>query len=175
MKKILKFFIYFILLLFFVLLLLPKESLYNYLEHSLSKKKVLISNEQRNEKLLSLDINNAEIYYEGIKVANINSTSFILLLFYNEININNIKVLDSLSTIVPSSINNIKVKYSVLDYKNIDINSTGSFGEIEGKLNIITRKLIIKLKASSFMKSNYSKLLRNMRLKDGKYIWEQNL
>ena len=175
MKKILKLFSYLILLIFFILILLPKESIYNYIEHQLSNDEVIISNENRDEKLLSLNINNADIYYEGIKIANIDKTSFLFFFFYNEVNINNIRIEDSLSTMIPSSITNVKIKYTILDYEFIHIKSIGSFGKLEGTLNILNKKLFLKLEPSSLMKTKYNKLLKNMKLKDGKYIWEKNL
>lgn len=175
MKKIFKFFVYLFLLIFFILLLLPKESLYNYLEHKLSSTNIIVSNEQRKERLLSLDVNNSDIYYEGIKVANIREVSFLTLLFYNEINMKNIEVLDSLAVIIPPSIKNVNIKYSILDYKNIHINSAGSFGKLEGTFNILNTKLTLNLDASKLMKTKYLKLLKSMKFKDGKYIWEKSL
>lgn len=175
MKKIFKLFFYLFLLVFFIIALLPKEAIYNYFEHKLLMQKIIISNEQRNEKLLSLDINNAKIYYEGINVANVEKASFLGLLLYNDINISNVRVLKSLSNIIPSSIKTINIKYTILDYEHIYIKSSGAFGNLSGTLNILNRKLVLELEASSIMKRNYNKLLRNMKLKNGKYLWEKNL
>ncbi|APW64566.1 MULTISPECIES: hypothetical protein [Arcobacteraceae] len=175
MKKIFKFFFYLVLLLFFIITLLPKESLYNLLEHKLSNEEVIISNEKRDEKLFVLNVSDAKIYYEGINVAVIDKMSFSTFLFFNNINISNVKVGESLSRMIPSLIENIDIKYSVLDFKNVKIQSYGSFGEINGKLDIFAKKIILELKASPIMKRKYSKLLKQMKLIDGKYIWEKNL
>ena len=144
-------------------------------EQKFFEQKVIISNEKRVDKIVSLEVKDAFVYYEGIKIANIDKISFMFLLFYNEINIDNIKLLDSLSVIIPPSIKNINIKHSIFDYKNIHIKSIGSFGKLEANVNILTKKVLIKLDASSLMKREYSKILRSMKLIDGKYIWEKSL
>ena len=172
MKKIFKLFIYFLIFLVFTLILLPKVSMYNLLEQELSKQNIIISDEKRDEKLLSLNVSDAKVYYQGIEGANINSITFFSFLLYSKIEISDVKLLQSLSSFFPPYIKNIVLKHSVLDFKNISIYSLGDFGLLNGNIDLISRTLILKLEASSKMKKQYSRVLKQMKLEEGKYIYE---
>ena len=172
MKKIFKLFIYFLFFIIFILIFLPKESIYNLLEQELSKQNIIISEEKRDEKLLSLDIKEGKVFYQGVQSAKIENINFLSLLVYSKVEVKDLKVSKSLSSFFPPYIKNIELKHSVLDYKNITISSIGDFGLVNGNIDLINRTIILNLKASSKMKTQYSKVLRNMKLKEGKYIYE---
>ena len=121
MKKLFKLFLYFLLFIFFTLILLPKASFYNLLEEELSKQNIVISNESRDEKLFNLKISDAKVYYKGIEGANIQSIDFLSVLVYSKIEVDNIKLLQSLSSFFPPYIEKIIFKHSLVDYKNITI------------------------------------------------------
>jgi hypothetical protein len=151
---------------------LPKVSIYNLLEQELSKQDIIVSDEKRDEKLLSLNIKDAKVFYKGIEGANISNVDFLSFFVYSKIEVNDVKLLKSLSSFFPPDIKNIVLKHSVLDYKNVDIYSAGDFGLLEGKINLLDRTLILTLEASSSMKKKYSRVLNQMKLKEGKYIYE---
>lgn len=172
MKSIFKLFIYFIVFILSVMIFLPKESIYNFVEKELVKKNIIISNEKRSEKYFSFKITDAKVYYEGIEVANIDRSTFSSYLFYTSIKAKNIRLLDSFESMFPTPITNIEIKHSILNYDKLDIKANGIFGELVGNIDIINRLVILELNASNKMKSSYSKILRNMKLKDGRYIYE---
>ncbi len=172
MKKILKLVIYIFVFIFCILIFLPKESLYNLLEKELYTQEIIISNEVRNEELLEFSINNYELYIKGIKVANINKSSFFSLLFFTKIYISNIELDNSFKNMIPSPIINIEISHLILDYNNLKIKSIGKFGKINGIVDILNRKINIELQASKLMKESYFDILNKMKLKDGKYLYE---
>ena len=172
MKKIFKLFIYFLIFVLFTLILLPKVSMYNLLEQELSKQNIIISDEKRDEKLLSLIVNDAKVYYQGIEGANINSIAFFSSLLYSKVEVRDVKLLQSLSSFFPPYIENVVLKHSILDYKNINISSFGEFGVLNGNIDLINRTLVFKLKASSKMKKQYLRVLKQMKLEEGEYIYE---
>ncbi|MAC85063.1 MAG: hypothetical protein CL624_13115 [Arcobacter sp.] len=172
MKKIFKLCIYIIFFIVVTLILLPKNSIYNLVEEKLSKQNVVISEEKREEKLLSLDVTDAKVYYQGIEGLNINSINFLTFLVYSEIEVKNIKLLENLSFFFPSYIKNIVLKHSLLDYKNINIYGHGDFGVLNGNIDLMTRTLLLKIKPSKNMKDQYLKVLRQMKLDKGEYIYE---
>jgi len=172
MKFIFKLFTYLFVFILALLVFFPKQSVYNLIEQELAKNKVIISGEKRDEKLFALDIKDSDIYYEGINVANVNKTSFESYLVYTKLEIKDIRLLDSFKSMVPSPISNIKVEYSILDIKNAKIKANGLFGKLNGNIDILNRVITLELEASSKMKSSYSKILRQMRLKEGKYLYE---
>ena len=172
MKKLFKLFIYLLFFLSFVLILLPKESIYNLLEQELSKQNIIISDEKRDEKLFSLDISDAKVYYQGIEGTNIDSISFFSSIFYSKVEVNDMKLLQSLASFFPPVIKRIELKHSLLDYRNVNIYSLGDFGVLNGNIDLINRTLILKLEVSSKMKREYSRVLGQMKLEKGIYIYE---
>lgn len=175
MKKLLKIFIYLLVFIFSIIAFLPKESFYNLLEKELEKQQVVISNEIRKEKLFDLDVLNANIYYQGLNIAKVDEVSFSTYLFYTQIDINNVQISENFTSFVPNLINNIKLKYSIFNFAKINIEGKGSFGEFIGEFDIFTKKIRIELNASSLMKNSYSKLLKNMKFENERYIYEYKL
>ncbi len=171
-KKISKILIYIFLFTLTFMLFLPKESLYNLIEKELEKKQIIISNELRNESLFNLDISRANIYFEGINISNFDKLEIFSYFYFTKVEVQNITILDSLSSFAPSPINNISFNHSILNFNKILINSNGAFGELKGEFNIFTNTLKIELIASKEMKNSYSKLLRNMKLENERYIYE---
>lgn len=172
MKTILKIFLYILTFIFALFLFLPKESLYNLLEQELEKNRIIISNEKRDENIFGLDVLDGDVYYENINIANVNKISLKTFLVYSELKINDIKLLKSLESIAPSPIEELTLKYSVLTFNKIDIEAKGLFGELIGNIDVINRVITLELTASTNMKNSYSKILKNMKLNEGKYYYE---
>lgn len=171
-KKISKIFIYIFLFTLAFMVFLPKESLYNLFENELEKKQVIISNELKKEGLFALDVSGANIYFEGINISNFNKLEISSYFYFTKIEVQNITILDSLSSFAPSPINNITLKHSILNLNKVFINSNGAFGELKGEFDIFTNTLKIELNASKEMKNSYSKLLRNMKFENERYVYE---
>lgn len=172
MKFIFKNILYITIFIALLLIFLPKSSFYYLLENELEKNRIIISNEVLTEKYFSLDIHNAKIFFEGINVALIKKAKVQTYLVFNKLNVEDIKVLDSLKHMVPSKIKNIQVIYSILNFNKLKIEANGDFGTIEGYINLLDRNIYINLNASNIMKNNYSQILNKMNLKDGRYIYE---
>lgn len=172
MKFILKSTLLIFTFLFSIIIFLPKEGIYNLLEHKLSEKNIVISNETRKDNLISLDLSNMILFYDEINSATIQSTKIKIFLFSNEIKLNNIKVSNAFRNFVPEKIENAVLEYSILDIKNINIKAEGKFGLFEGKYNIFEKSLTGELKPSSLMKSKYRIFLNNFNFVEGKYKYE---
>lgn len=172
MKTIFKLLIYFIVFVLSLLVLFPKEAAYNYLEKELVKKQVIISDEIREQKLFSLNIKDSKMYYQGIELANTSNVSISTFLLYSEIKIKDVKLLDSFKQMAPSPISSLSLKHSILEYDKININAEGLFGKLLGNVDLLNRVVFLELIPSSRMKNSYSRLLRNFKLKEGRYIYE---
>lgn len=172
MKKFFKILLYIFTFVFVIFLFLPKESIYYLVEKNLLKNKIIVSDEIVNENLFGLNISKGQVYYENINIAVVDEVKIKSFLFYSQIKINNIKLMDSFESMLPSPIDEIEIKYSVLRFDKIDISSNGLFGELTGFIDILSRVVTFELTASNKMKDSYSKLLKNMKLKDGKYYYE---
>lgn len=172
MKKILKALIYVIFFIFISMVLLPKQELFYFLEKKLEEKNIVISNEQFENKALGFDLKYSDIYFEQINVANVEKLSIDTYLFYNQVSIKNVRLLDSFKSMFPTPLTNIYLTYSILDYENIQIKADGIFGKLYGSINLFDRKAIVYLEATSSMKNSYSNVLRQMKFKDGRYVYE---
>jgi len=167
-------FIYFIVFVLALLVLFPKESAYNFLEQELAKNKVIISDEARVSKSFGLDILDSKLYFEGIEVANTSKATVTTFLFFTKVKVKDIKLLDSFARMLPSPIIDIEIKHSVVKYDKLDVNANGLFGKLEGEVDVLNRKVNLELFPSKVMKSTYRNVLRNFKLKDGRYIYEYN-
>ncbi len=172
MKKILKFFTYVLVFIFSLIFFLPKESLYNLLEKELKKYDVIVSDEKRYEGAFSFKIEDADIYVKGINLANANKVKIQSYLFFNKVQLKNIRLLDSLQNIAPSPISSADITYSILEFDRLNLKANGSFGKIDGFVDLINQKVILNLTASAKMKRSYSKILDMMSFKNGRYVYE---
>jgi PHD/YefM family antitoxin component YafN of YafNO toxin-antitoxin module len=155
-----------------LILFLPKSSLYYLGEKELSKQKVIISNEILDEKPFSLDISNMTIFVKGINSATVENADINLMLFYNSIDIKNIKIASVASAYIPTNISNVKLSYTIFNPLVVKGNSNGEFGKIKAKYEILNKKLTIYLKPSKKMFRKYSRSLRYFK-KDanGEYVY----
>jgi hypothetical protein len=93
-------------------------------------------------------------------------------LLSSQIDIKDLKVSDSFKNMLPSKINSIKISHSILSFDKVAISSSGEFGEFNGKYLIFENKIIGELIPSKIMKSRYKSILREFKLKEGKYTYE---
>lgn len=171
-KSIVKYLMYGVFFMISLMLFFPKENLYFFVEKKLLEKKIVISDEQVESKLFSFIVSNADVYYKGIKFSKVKTVDIDTYLFVNSINIKKIKISDGFKSFVPQNIDNIKLKYSVLNPMIIEIISTGEFGSLSGNINVLDRTIIVYLKASNKMKNKYKNILKQMKPEEGEYTYE---
>ncbi len=163
MKKILIF-----ILVFFgsVIVFMPKINLYNTLEKFLKDERILIKEKKISDNLISLDIEGATLFYDGIKSLEIGSLKVKPWLITNEIILTDIKPSAVIKKQLDVQADNIEITYSLWDYKNINIFAEGDFGEVSGVFEILDEKsgkLHLVLDASkkfvnnSFVRQNFKK------------------
>lgn len=173
MKFLLKIFTYLIVFLLALLIFLPKASLYNLAQKELKKQNVIISNEKIDEKFFGLNIADAKIYLDGINVSNVENINLKTYFVYTSFEVDNITTLESLKNFILTPIEKISLKYSLLDVKRVEIQGNSIYGELSGYIDLFTQTIHLDFNANAKMKREYSKLLNsNMKLKDGRYIYE---
>jgi len=121
----------------------PKQELYYLFEKSLKEKNIIISNETIVDKWFGLQILNANIYANGIKVAKVDEIKFNFFFLYGKILANGIHIDESLHNIAPKVINSFNSTYSVIEPVKIKLDSEGSFGELNGNISLLNRKIEI--------------------------------
>ncbi|SFV70786.1 hypothetical protein MNB_SM-5-1484 [hydrothermal vent metagenome] len=174
-KKIGKFFAYLLFFLGALLYFMPKESLYFLGEKELQKYHVVIAHESVKDRGFSLALRHLDLYVESIQSATIERVDIALFAFYNEIEADNIHLSSALASMLPTKIENVDIKYSVLNPLNVTFTAVGDFGRVQGVANIKERKIIAFLKPSSLMLRNYRATLRNFKKQsNGEYKYVQS-
>ena len=80
------------------------------------------------------------------------------------------------SSFVPLKIADVNIKYTIFNPLFITGISHGEFGEASLNIDILKRKVRLKLIPSKIMKQKYRTTLRNLKKNaDGEYIYDKNL
>ncbi|MFX4219282.1 hypothetical protein ACOL3B_10350 [Aliarcobacter butzleri] len=169
MKKVFNYLIYLLISIIILIFLIPKESFYNLFEKELEKYNIVISNEIREEKL-DFTILNAEIFYQGIKVAKIDRLNFKSLLFYSKLNVENIYLEDKLKDFIPNYIEKISLKYNISNFNKIFIEANGRFGHLNGEFNLFNKVIQIEMTPSNEMKN--LNLIKYFKYENERYKYE---
>jgi len=177
MKIILKTILFSLLFMVVFILFLPKEQLFIKAVNEAYKQKVYLQNYTFSEDLISSNIKNTNIIYDGINIVNIKNTDIKVWLFYNDINIKNISLDESLNSFVPSKIDNVNINYSVLNPLFVNANVKSKLFSVKINFDILNMKLNAVFKSSKFFRNKYSKLLKELKydkkIKD--YTYEYKL
>jgi len=134
-----------LVILFSLAIFAPKRELYYLLEERLMQQDIIISNEEIDDGLFTLTLRHPELYFKGIKVANINEVKLFSLLFYTTVIIKEIKTDASLQKWIPGEIDNFTAGYLLWKPGNIALGAMGSFGRAEGVVSLNKRVIHIDL------------------------------
>ena len=149
-------------------LLAPKIELYYLLEKSLKEKKIIISNETITDTWYGLKIENANLYVDGAKVATLAELNFNFFLFYNTLEIEEIKTYTNMA---PKEINHFSARYSILNPLNVKLDGEGSFGLLDGKVELKDRHVEILFPETKDIQA-IQRFLKNNKEKG--WIYETN-
>lgn len=154
--------------------LMPKENLYYTLQNRLQAERVVLTQEQLSDNLISLQGENMSLFYDGIKSVEVDAFSVMVLGFYNKINALNIEPAKELQKMFGFSADEIEITYALWNYTAADISATGDFGSIEGTFEPFTGTLKLLLEPSlAFEKSS---LIRQYFKKGEEgYIYESKI
>ena len=158
------------------LFFLPKKNLYYFAEHQLLKHRIIIGDERINKHPFSIEIEDANIYVEGIKAAKIIDTSISLYLLHNVLEAKNIRLSGIAKDFLPTRIDSLRASYDLWNPTKIVFAAEGEFGKVRGSFHLQTHTLSLILQPSHIMETKYRQLLRRMKKqKEGGYSYEQNL
>ena len=123
----------------------PKRELFYLLEERLMQQDIIINNEEIDAGLFTLTLRHPELYFKGIKVADINEVRLLSLLFYSTVTVKEIKPDASLKKWVPGEIDKLTVGYQLWNPGNIMLSALGTFGRAEGYVSLNNRIIHIDL------------------------------
>jgi len=160
-----------------IVLFMPKERLFNALLFELDSNKINLKSYSFSDDLFSIDLNNINILYDNIDIANTSNIKAISYIFHNEINVNDIKIDNSLNSILPSKVDNVNIVYSILNPLFIDIRIYSSLYKATGYIDVLKKKLIMNINLSKQFKSKYPKIMRQLKYDKNtkEYIYEYSL
>jgi hypothetical protein len=158
----------FFLFILFLWLFSPKQELYYLLEKELKKNDIIISNETVKDTWFGINLQNADVYVKGVRMAQIADLELNIFFLHNTLTINEIKTNEAVHNVAPKVINQALVKYSIMNPLNIELNGLGSFGTLEGNVNLIEKEITVLFPVAKDIKA-FRKFLKKDETGEWKY------
>lgn len=119
-----------------LLLFMPRTELYYMLERELSKNEIRLNEQSIEESLFFLRVKEVTLYAKGIKVGTIEEINYFTLFFYNRIELEMFEVDELFKSKIPGETSEIVLSYHMFSPLTVSIDAKGSFGVIEGKIQL---------------------------------------
>jgi len=146
-----------------ILVFMPKQEFYYKLEEELAKHEIKLNETNMNEGLFSLNLEQVTVYFKGINVATVEEVNLFTLLFYNSIELQSLRVDDSLKKMMPQEVEKAVARYSILSPSEVKVDASGSFGSMVGKIDLNEAKVRL-----DFNESKNIEMLKPQLKKDEK-------
>ncbi len=163
MQMVKKIFIALFITWFALLLFMPKQEIYYALEKELAKQEIEINEKSREEGMFFLTLNQLSVYVKGIKIATIDELTFFTLLFYTKVELDTLILDDALKAMAPQQTDKAILSHSIISPLDASIQAEGSFGTIEGSVDLKERKLHL-----DFNETKEIEMIRSQLKKDEK-------
>lgn len=129
-------------------ILMPKQELYYKLEETLLTQEIALNEEKIDEGFFGLSFKNVSVYVKGINVANIEEVNVFTVLFYSSIEVKGLRMDDSLKAMVPQETQKAILTHSVMAPFSVSVEALGSFGAMDGKIDLHERKVYLDFNES---------------------------
>ena len=143
MQMVKKIFIALFITWFALLIFMPKQEIYYALEKELAKQEIEINEKSIEEGVFSLTLNQVSVYVKGIKIATIEELTFFTLLFYTKVELDTLLLDDALKAMAPQQTDKAILSHAILSPFDASVHAEGSFGVIDGSVDLKERKLHI--------------------------------
>ncbi len=143
---------------FALLIMMPKKELYYKLEQTLVTQGIKINEQSIEEGWFSLKLNGLDVYAKGIKLAQIDEVNFFTVLFYTQIEIENLLLDESLKSMAPTKTEKATFTHAVWMPLEVDIEAQGSFGGLSGKASLTEKTVRVDFNDSKSIESLQPKL-----------------
>ncbi len=130
------------------LVLMPKHKIYYKLEEVLDQYEVTLNEAQVIEGFFSLKLKQVNVYVKDVKVATIEEVSLFSLLFYSTIEVQSLKVDESLKNMIPEEAKVALFRHSLLSAGKVSVEASGSFGSLTGDIDLNERKVYLDFNES---------------------------
>lgn len=155
-----------------IIAFLPKSNLFYLAENYLQKQKIIFNNEKLSDKFGIFTIKEAQVFYDGLHVGDIDKISILPTIFYNSLAIENASFTNAMKQFVPQNINALHVRHTLFYPIVAFISSSGDFGEIKGDVNFYTRKVKLVLTPQKDFATKYSAIASQFKKQEDTFIYE---
>jgi hypothetical protein len=163
MQMVKKIFIVLLITWFALLVFMPKQKIYYALEKELAKNEIKINEKSIEEGFFSLTLKQVSVYVKGVKIATIEEVDFFTLLFYTKVEVNSLLLDDSLKSMAPQQTDKALFSHTFSAPLKVSLNAEGSFGVIEGGVDLKERIIHI-----NFTETKEIEMIRSKLNKDEK-------
>ncbi|MEA1953591.1 MAG: hypothetical protein U9O24_04315 [Campylobacterota bacterium] len=119
-----------------IIVFMPKKPLYYKVEEILSAQDIILNEKSIEEGFFSLTLNKVKVYVKGIHVVTVEEINFFTVLFYNRLTVDELFIDDSLKKMLPQELKYAEIIHSIVSPLNVTINAKGSFGFMEGSVDL---------------------------------------
>ena len=169
MKKVFGWIGYVLLFVLLVALFLPKKELYFGAERLLQKHRIIVSDEKIQENPIALVVTDGNFYVKGLLVGSFQKLSFYPDLLFNTVRLEHFHKNRSISIIPNISIDSLDLFYTPLYPIKLFIQGEGSFGKVEGSVDLWHKKGVVELFGEP---KNLGKFVKLKKIKEGHYRYE---
>lgn len=128
---------------FSIAIFAPKRELYYLLEDRLMQYDIIISNEKIHDGFFTLWLEHPQIYFKGIKIAQIKRVDLMTLFLYSRVLADGLTVDESMQKWLPKEIGTLLASYQAFDFRHIALEAQGEFGKAQGYVALHERKIHI--------------------------------
>ncbi|MDF1879703.1 hypothetical protein JHD50_00035 [Sulfurimonas sp. MAG313] len=175
MKKIMKFFIYFILMLAIILFFVPKVNVYYLAETFMKQKNIYISDEDIYDNGFSLELVNAKIFFDKLELMKIDTIKFSPWIVYNSIRLDVIDINEGFSDFLPRDLSFIEAKHVFYNPTQIMIRGESQDSSLFGEIDFIERVVRLHFRIGVKSEKKYKNLLSKLTKEEGGYYFEYKL
>ncbi len=126
---------------FAFVLFMPKRNLYYKLEQELAAQGIKINEGKISEGLFTLTMDEVVVYIKGIDLIHIREVSFFSLLFYSSIDLKEVVLDESLSSMAPTRLDEATLSHVIWSPGHISVSGHGEFGMFEGDIDLAQHKI----------------------------------
>ena len=159
--------IFIVLILFWTILLFPKNVLWNNFTQNIRNKNIIIIAGQKEDKGYKFTANDTKVYFKSMKMANIGQIEVKPWFFYNEIDLNNLRLGKNIPILKNFKILNSHITYTLLSPTKVKIKGKSKRGDFIGEVEIFKHKGFILLKSNTlrdtFLQQYFKKTKEGMK------------
>jgi hypothetical protein len=160
------------LLTFYIALIvtLPKSEIWYKIESELYKNRVVVDGETLNETLTTLNVENGNVLFEALSIANFDKKSLFLTLLYNQISVKNLQLGEDTASFKDFFFEDLYITHSIISPMVLSLSGHGNFGELKGRFNLETKQIDLLVQPSDRLKKERT-VMKHLKKHEKGYIY----